>query len=92
MRLRHAVLLVGAIALSNAALAADIDTRVIRQASRNVPQESLPPDETVRQPTVVGNPLLAGRSLNLVMPGFAGVPFPTSDALSKSPTADTPVL
>ena len=48
--------------------------------------------EPRRQPIVVGNTLLAGRSLNVVMPGFAGVPFATGDALSKFPIAETPVL
>lgn len=84
--------MIGAAVLAQAAVAADIDTRVIRQAARVAPQEPLPRDERAQPATPSGDLLLVRIPLNLIDSGFAGVPFPTADALSKALSADTPVL
>jgi hypothetical protein len=88
----YAVCMLGAAVLAQAAAAADIDTRVIRQAARVAPQEPLPRDERLQPARLSGDPLLVRMPLNLIDTGFAGVPFATGDALSKALSAETPVL
>ena len=87
----HAVWMIGTLLLVQAAVAADLDTRV-RQAARVAPPEPLPREERVQPAKISGDLLLVRVPLNLIDTGFAGVPFATADALSKALSADTPVL